>query len=125
MTSGLPKILLIMLRTLAISLAATIVLEVLGAALLGVRQRSDFMIIILVNIITNPAVVYLTNLAVFLVGQGTPAHYAALLILELSAVITEALLYRKYLSYSRIDPWLLSAVLNAFSFAMGRMIIYI
>ena len=45
--------------TLAVSLGLTIVLEETFGWMWGVRNRWDMTLVVLVNVLTNPAVVYL------------------------------------------------------------------
>lgn len=97
-----------MLKTLAVSLGLTLVVEVPLAAVLGLRRR-DLLLAALVNVLTNPAVVLLHMLF--------PAAWVKFL-LEGAAVTAEGFYYSRYGNDIR-RPWLLSLLLNAASFGIG------
>ena len=48
-----------MIKSLILSLILTIILELLISYMLGIRNKKDFKVVILVNIYTNPFVVCL------------------------------------------------------------------
>lgn len=85
-----------MIKALIVSFVLTEAVELTAARLLGIRGRRALSCVFLVNVVTNPAVVYLSGLSRVLLGQSV--YPAILAILELGAVLTEALLYRFYLS---------------------------
>ena len=108
--------------TLPLSLALSLVLTILFEAgfflLAGKRNRKDLLLLLLVNVLTNPVVVLLFWLAVFYLDWNT---YVVLVPLELFAVLTEGYYYKKYgLSFRR--PYLFSLLANAISFGMGELI---
>lgn len=114
--SPLASALLVLLHCLCL----TVLLELGLAALLGVRSGLDFVNIFLAQVITNPLVVLLAVLAsVYLTRAGC---IASVVVLEVSAVIVEGLLYRRVLDYRRIPPLLFSLILNAFSFGAGQLL---
>lgn len=98
--------------SMAISLLATLVLESVYALLWGVR-REDFKYVLLGNVMTNPAVVLLAWLSY---GFDFGSVYFVLL-LELAAVVVEALFYagRTKIRF----PWAFSLCANALSFIIG------
>ena len=51
-----------MLINLIISLFLTIIIELIISLILGIRKRNDIYVVILVNICTNPVIVYIANL---------------------------------------------------------------
>lgn len=77
-----------MLTSLAVSLALTLILEGLLALLWGVKDRWDWLLLLLVNVVTNPIVVSLHHL----LGGGIALTVG----LELFAVVSEWLAYRKW-----------------------------
>ena len=95
--------------TFAISLGLTLLLELPVVYLWGVRKRRDLMVAVLVNVLTNPAVVLLH-------GLGCPA-----LPLEIAAIAAEALCYRACGEEIR-RPYLLSLCANVFSYGMGLVL---
>ena len=106
-----------LLMSLGISLGLTLALELLYA-LIARKRGKDLVLVCLVNVITNPVVV----LVYFLASAYTAMHSVFLkAALEIMAVVTEALYYRKYgSSYQR--PLLFSLGANAFSFFSGELI---
>lgn len=108
-----------LLRSLLLSLTLTAALELGAALLLGIRARKDLLLILLVNVLTNPPLVLTLDL-VYLT-RGMPPWYL-IAALELSAVGVEALLFRRRLRYSRIPPLLLSFFLNALSYFGGLLL---
>ncbi len=107
------------LWSLGLSLWVTLLLETAAALALGIRQRRDLLLVLLVNVLTNPVVVLTLNL--FLLAGQTPPWYLVA-ILETAAVTIEALLYRSRLEYRRIHPFLLSLILNSISYIGGLLL---
>ncbi len=98
----------------------TIIIVVVMAFILRVRDKKDYLNIMLVNIITNPIVV---SLPIFIyVKYWYKEYIISLITLELLTVLTEGLIYLKVLKYKRINPILLSLILNASSYLIGEVI---
>ena len=98
-------------------LLTTIAVELIIALLLGIKNKVDLINIILVNILTNPVVVVIPmyfNLQYGLVGRNI-----CLYILEILAVIVEGFIYFKYFDYKKINPFLISLILNVCSYLVG------
>ena len=106
------------LWVLLASLASTVVLEEAFGWLLGVRGRWDAGLIVLVNVLTNPAVVFLYYCNELYAGWN---RMAVTLVLELAAVAAEALCYGMAARNIR-HPWLFSAGANLFSFTAGAVL---
>mgnify|MGYP003305704049 CR=1 FL=1 len=106
-----------MLLSLALSLGLTLILELGVAAILGIRRARDLLMVTLVNVLTNPIVVLVLNLALL---RGGPSWYLVAA-LEISAVGVEGLLYRNRLE-TPWNPFLLSLILNATSFFGGLLL---
>ena len=107
---------LIMIRCLVL----TIIIELVLALILGVREKKDIINIILVNVITNPIVV-LTPIIIYLKFNSSMGRIS-LYILEVLTVLVEGLIYKKVLEYKKINWILLSLILNATSFIIGEVI---
>ena len=107
-----------LLTALAVSLAATLVFETGFFFLSGKRGRKDLLLVLSVNIITNPAVVLLYWLAVLYTDLSTTPVKAAL---EIFAVLVEGYYYKKYGQHFR-RPFLFSLAANAVSFGLGVLI---
>ncbi len=109
-----------LLRSLGVSLLITELSELAAAALLGVRSRRDFLLVLLVNLATNPSVGILFDGFWLFTGAAPP--WFLLLAAELAAVIAEALLYRGRLAYRKLRPIVLSLILNLISYLCGVFI---
>ena len=103
-----------------ISLVLTIVIEVIAGLLLRVRGWKNITHIILVNIITNPILVSVTHYTGLMFEDYI--KYIALAVLELLAIISEGIIYKKYLQYDKLNPFVLSFFLNFSSFAIVNML---
>ena len=102
-----------MLRSLAISLALTLILEGLYSLLWRLRERQDWLLLLLVNVVTNPIVVSLYHL----VSQG----WLFVTVLEVGAVAAEWLAYRRWGKETR-PPFLFALCANCFSFFGGLLL---
>ena len=96
-----------------ISLLLTEGLELLFALIWGVRGGADYCLILLANLLTNPAVVFLRYTI-----TGAPAF---IFLLESSAVLIEGALYARRGRTIR-RPWIFSLCANAFSFGLGLLL---
>jgi len=106
---------------LGVSLAATVVLELLLCVLMGYRSRRIVLMVVLVNILTNPPVVlcyYILSIV-----RGFP-EVPVIMVLELAAVLVEWLCY-KYRAGEIKRPFLFSLGLNCFSYFTGLLIQFI
>ena len=108
-----------LIRSLLISLALTLVIELGAAFLLGVRDKRDYLLLFLVNVVTNPPLVLALDLWLF--SRGTPPWYL-IGALEAGAVFVEWLLLHRRLAYQRIPPLLLIFLLNIISFLGGLLL---
>ena len=52
-----------MIESLAISLILTLIIELTISYIIGIRKKNDIEIIVLVNILTNPIVVFISNIS--------------------------------------------------------------
>ena len=85
-----------------------------------IRDKKDILNILLVNIVTNPLVVSVPVL--FNVVYGLFERNICLLILEILAVLLEGIVYKKYLNFKKINPFILSILLNLSSYLVGEII---
>lgn len=104
-----------LLLPLAVSLVLTLALEALLAALWGMRERRDILLLLGANLLTNPAVV----LFYYTVSSGI----AAVVLTELAAVALEAAIYRRW-SHALRPALLFSLCANVFSFCCGLLLNY-
>lgn len=98
-----------------ISLGLTLLLELPVAYAWGLRSRHDITVAVLVNILTNPAVVLLYLLITARTGWPWPVVQ---LPLEALAIKVEAACYRACGEDIR-SPALLALCANAFSYTVG------
>ena len=100
-------------------LILTILMEVILAFILGIR-KGDTLIVILVNIMTNPLVV---SIPIFIMMKyGMRYRFYALAILEIMAFASEGFVYSKVLDYKKINPYVVSLILNLGSYLIGEVI---
>ena len=95
----------------------TILFEGTGAFFLGVRDARDQLLILLVNIVTNPLLVLFSVILMYHLGIDR-AYLITYLILEPIVVYAEYRFYRTYLSTEK-DPFRLSLLLNIISVTGG------
>ena len=105
------------LLSLGLSLGLTLLFEVPFAALWGLRRR-DLSLCVLVNVLTNPIVVLCTLLWRSYIPYSDVLPVA---VLEIAAIVTEGLLYRKLGEQIR-RPLLFSVCANALSYGLGLLI---
>ena len=106
--------------TILVCLLLTLIIESLVAFLIGVRKGKDFLNIILVNIVTNPIVVTVPYL--IYIYFGFKFYNISIYVLEILTLIVEGLIYLKVLDYNKINPILLSAILNLCSYGIGLIL---
>lgn len=103
-------------------LGCTIVIEGTLAFLWGVRKAADQLIVLLVNVLTNPLLVSLGYLVLFRFGRT--GYNIATAAMEIAVVFVEGWIYKVFLSRQK-HPFLLSLFLNAGSFLIGMGLNYI
>lgn len=110
------------LARMALALALTLAVETGLAFLLKVRDGSDILCVVEINCITNPALNYLlTAIGHFSHHQRT-ITVVSVIVLEVLAVLAEALFYRKNLTYAGLRAIPLSLILNLASFSVGLLL---
>ena len=109
----------ILVPGMVISLGLTLLLELSYAWFWGVRGMHDFLLTAAVNVLTNPIVVFVYYFVWY--RRSSLNRGFVTLGLECFAVVTEALLYRRFARTVR-RPWLFSLSVNAFSYAAGELI---
>lgn len=101
-------------------LICTIIIEYLVSIILKIKDKKDLLNIVLVNIMTNPLV---TSIPVYFnIKYGLIQRHIVLIILEIFTIISEGFVYKKYLNYKKINPYILSIILNASSYLLGEVI---
>ena len=112
-----------MILSLIISLVLTIIIELSIMLIIGIRGKDNIKVIICANICTNPVVVYIANIVSML--NNANLYITIVLILEVLVVIVEFIIYKKYLKFDKISPFVISLLCNAISFGTGLVITYI
>jgi hypothetical protein len=108
----------LLLKGLLRSLVVTELLELLAAACYPHhRNRHDFLLVFLVNVLTNPLAVYLD----FLLRYQMPSVVLWICLLEFAVWLTEACVYRKCLTGGH-NPYLFSLLLNTASYFGGTLL---
>lgn len=109
-----------LIKILSNSLFFTILIELSVSIILKVKDKKDLLNIVLVNIVTNPIVV----LFPYIIGlfYGLKYRLIMLLLLEIFAFVFEGYIYKKYLKYNKINPFILSLLLNISSYLLGDII---
>lgn len=117
-----------LVKILVISLFLTLFIEVVLALVLGIRKRQEIMLVALVNIVTNPVVVFCYSILGYVISNHMISWNPILrnpwmikIILEIFAVLCEAFYYKRY-SKTIKHPFWLSLFLNGASFGIGCFI---
>ena len=105
---------------MARALALTILFETGLALILGVRKKRDIAVVVLAQALTNPPLVI--TLMLINLRCGFTIYCAAVAVLEILAFLAEGVVYKKTLDFKKINPFLLSLILNVFSFSAGQVI---
>ena len=108
------------IKIIIISLMFTIIIELCFSYFLKIRDKKDLLNVLLVNLLTNP----LLNATSLFINIKFGHRIIGLLIypMEICVVIIEGYIYKKYLKYKRINPYLLSLILNCCSYFLGLII---
>ncbi len=103
-----------MLR-LIIALVLTIIIENTVLYILGVREKDDFLLMTLINVVTNiPAnILYQLNLKYNVISE-----HICMAVLEAAVVAVERLYMKKYMK-KEMNPLQTALIVNAASFAGG------
>ena len=109
-----------MIYSLIISLSLTIVFELSMSLILGIRNSNDILVCVLVNTCTNPVVVFIANL-LYVYGNNT-IYNIVVILMEITVVIVEFILYRKFLQDYKKSPFVLSLINNFFSYTIGLLL---
>lgn len=102
-----------------ICLSSTIMIELITSLLLGIRNKKDILNVILVNIMTNPLVV---SILMYITYNRLFNTTISIIILEILVILTEGFTYKKVLTFDKINPYVLSLILNISSYFIGRLL---
>lgn len=104
-----------LLTAFILSLLLTLIFEFLIAVVFKIRGK-DLLLVVLVNILTNPAAVLLS-----LFGGN---ERIVQLVIEVMVILTEGWYYKKYSSRMK-NGFIFSAVANTVSYTLGIILSYI
>ena len=99
-------------------LLRTVLIEGISAWLIGIRNRKDLILIVLVNVFTNPLLHLLARIF-RTVLSGKTASVLVLAVLELLVIITEGWIFQKGSEMSH--PYRISFILNMCSLTGGLL----
>lgn len=85
-----------LLTGLAMSLLLTLVIELLVALPFGITKKQSFLVVVLVNVLTNPTVVYTYYVITAIWSLTRSTQLWIQLFLELVVILVEASMYAKY-----------------------------
>lgn len=102
-----------------ICLSSTIMIELIMSLLLGIRNKKDILNVILVNIMTNPLVV---SILMYITYNRLFNTTISIITLEILVILTEGFTYKKVLTFDKINPYVLSLILNISSYFIGRVL---
>lgn len=102
-----------------ICLSSTIMIELIMSLLLGIRSKKDILNVILVNIMTNPLVV---SILMYITYNRLFNTTISIIILEILVILTEGFTYKKVLTFDKINPYVLSLILNISSYFIGGLL---
>ena len=111
-----------LMRMFGMSLLLTLVVEGLIAFLWGLRGKQNFLLVLLVNVLTNPVAVLVYWIYQIYVGNHSMPIQ---IIIELVVVILEACVYRSFAADDRFQiprPISLAIVANVLSWGIGRIL---
>ena len=102
-----------LLPALGLSLALTLILEGIFALIWGVKGRRDWLLLLVVNVVTNPIVVTL--------HYCVSSAWLFTAVLEIAAVLAEWLAYRKWGRTTK-PAFLFALCANCFSYFSGMLL---
>ncbi len=105
-----------MLYNIILSLAFTILIELIISIFCGINKKFDLLYITLINILTNPCT-ELINLLI----KDTSFHYPVIFTIEFLIIIIEFLFYKKVLKSENVNFFHLSIITNICSYVIGVM----
>ena len=111
-----------MLYSLCVSLILTNIVEIVLAIIKKVRDEESISMIIAINCLTNPVVVFLANMCM---KMNNGIRTIVILILEILVVIVEGYWFKNNLKKNKMNAYIFSMYLNIFSFFIGILLSFI
>lgn len=97
------------------ALCITIIIEMVVAMLLGLRNPKDYLLLVVVNMLTNPAINSLYHYVFN--GQG---GLGLELVLEMGVVLVEGFLFKRLEEIHH--PWFFALLINLASYGVGILV---
>lgn len=108
------------IRIFATCLILTIIIEGITSFILGYRSLKEQLIILLINVATNPVAVYCGWIISFL--NNNVLKNCLVILVEIVVVIVETNMLKKYNTKKKLPFFLISLINNATSFILGLFI---
>ena len=105
--------------SLIYSFTATMFLEYILVKPCYMKQKNVFKSVLMVNLLTNPLVVYIINIYIIFVSNDTAI---LILFLEICVVIVEGFVYSKLLNTTKIKAYTVSLIANTTAYFIGLLI---
>jgi len=106
------------LLILGISLGLTVFMEVTLAFIVGIRSSRDLILVLLVNVFTNPAAVICYYIFTFYTQMSI---LILKILIEIVVILIEGVYYRRYAGSVK-RPFMFSALANILSFGAGLVL---
>ena len=107
------------INIILINLSIVLVTDLTLGLIFGARTVKDLVTVTLVNVITNPvAVLCMLSVTMFF----SDWEYVCLVAIELAVFFTEGFLCSKFRTFGDKNPYVISLILNIFSFLTGEVI---
>ena len=110
-----------LIQLLVFNLSLTLASELVIAFILNVRGIRPYIVIVLMNIITNPAINTALRLTAGHWHAGRALFYCVIFLFEALVILTEGLILKKHGGALPVKPYLLSFILNLSSFLTGLL----
>ena len=105
-----------MIKSLIISLILTIIIELITSIIMGIKNKRELFIIILINICTNPIIVYISNIIAMV--YNVTLYWFIILIMEIIVVIVEWKMIEIYMEIEKKRAFKISLINNIVSFGI-------
>ena len=110
------------IHILIVNLILCFLIEIPAGVCFGARGFRKFFTMALINVITNPVVVF-SRLVMIIYFENL--HIPGILLLEIGAFLIEGFMFLKFEIFDDKNPYAVSFALNFLSFAIGEIINFI
>lgn len=100
----------------------SLIIEVISALIIGVRNKWDISMVGLINLITNPIMNSLLIPIRKWYGFEKLYNYLIVIVFEIIVVVLEGLFFKKYWTKTKKNPFVISVIINLVSFIAGLVI---